>query len=578
MADKRPSLFVRLWSDYLRPYRGRMFIAFIFLLIEGGTLAALAWMLEPLFDKVFVAGQASAIWWVGGGIFGLFLIRAITSVVSKTLLSSISLQSSATIQSDLLRRILSLDQSFFQANPPGALIERVQGDTLAVQGVWQVMLMGVGRDVISLIWLMAVALAIDPIWTAAALVGAPLLMLPTVMVQRYIRRKTAAVRSQSGERATRLDEVFHGINTVKLNRMENYQVGRFDRVVGQIVTGQIKMAFGQGFIPALIDVVTGLGFFLVLILGGPEIISGERSVGEFMSFFTAMSLTFQPLRRLGGLAGTWQMAAASLDRIYEFLDQRPSVTQPADPKSVPADKTITLSDVHLSYGETEVLRGFSMIAPAGQRTAIVGPSGAGKSTVFHLLTRLVDPSRGVIRMGDTQIQDLSPEDLRAQIAVVSQDAWLFDETLRENLVMGRTDITEAQLQAALATANAAEFVERLPLGLDTPAGPRGSALSGGQRQRIAIARAVLRDAPILLLDEATSALDSASERLVTEALDRLSVGRTTLVIAHRLATVQNADQIVVVDAGRVVGSGKHDALLAQGGLYAELCRLQFGEE
>lgn len=574
-TDRRRGLFARLWRDYLRPFRWQMGFAFLVMLVEGSTLALLAWMLEPLFDRVFAAKEAAAIWWVGGAIFGLFAVRAVTSMISKTLVTAISLRSSSVMQVDLLRRITALDQAFFQRNPPGALIERVQGDTIAVQGLWQVMIMGVGRDLISLIWLLAVALQVDAVWTLAALVGTPLLILPTLAVQRYIRRKTMQVRVQSGERATRLDEVFHGITTVKLNRMEAYQTGRFSALVQVINRGQIKMAFGQSFVPSLIDLVTGLGFFAVLVLAGREIIAGERTVGEFMSFFTAMSLTFQPLRKLGQQAGTWQVAAASLERIYEFIDARAEVETPGTPRALPQDKSLSLRDVRLSYGATEVLRGVSFDAPAGQRTAIVGPSGAGKSTIFNLITRLVDPAAGVITLGGTDLRDLSLSDLRSSVAVVSQDAWLFDETLRDNLLMGRSDVTEAQLRAALETANAAEFVDRLPLGLDTPAGPRGSALSGGQRQRIAIARAVLRDAPILLLDEATSALDSASERLVSEALDRLSQGRTTLVIAHRLSTVVNADRIVVMEGGEVVDQGRHAELLARGGLYAELSRLQF---
>jgi len=573
----RPRLFARLWADYLRPHRGRMALAFVFLLIDGATLAALSWMLEPLFDRVFVAGDAAAIWWVGGAIFGLFAVRALTSVVSKTLLTEVSLRSASQMQVDLLARLLVLDMRFYHDNPPGALIERVQGDTLAVQGVWQVMVTGVGRDIIALLALFGVAIAIDPLWTLAALLGAPLLILPTVAVQRYVRRKTRAVREGSGERATRLDEVFHGIATVKLNRMEGWQAARFDAIVQGLVKGQVRMAFGQSFIPALIDLVTGLGFFLVLLLAGEQIISGQRTLGEFMSFFTAMSLAFQPLRRLGGLAGTWQVAAASLERIYAFLDLRPSVVAPARPVAVPKETSVRFEDVQLSYGAAEVLRGLSFTATGGQRTAIVGPSGAGKSTLFHLLTRLVDPSSGVVSLGGVPVTALDPAALRGQIAVVSQDAWLFDETLRDNLLMGRTDLSDAALRAALEAANAAEFVDRLPQGLETRAGPRGSALSGGQRQRIAIARAVLRDAPVLLLDEATSALDSASERLVAQALDRLAKGRTTLVIAHRLATVQGADHIVVLDQGRVVGQGTHAALLAQGGLYAELCRGQFGD-
>ena len=573
----RPRLFARMWRDYLRPHRGRMALALVFLLVEGSTLALLSKMLEPLFDRVFVGKDAAAIWWVGGAIFALFAVRAVTSVVSKTLLTQVSLKASAAMQSDLLRHLLGLDQRFYHDHAPGALIERVQGDTLAVQGVWQVMVMGVGRDLVALVALFAVALSIDPVWTAAALLGAPLLILPTVAVQRYIRRKTAAVREESGERATRLDEVFHGIATVKLNRMEAWQAGRFDAILQRLVRGQVRMAFGQSFIPALIDLVTGFGFFAVLLLAGGQIMSGERSLGEFMSFFTAMSLTFQPLRRLGGHAGTWQVAAASLERIYAFFDLRPSVMAPAVPVAPPQAAGLRFQDVRLAYGEAEVLRGVTFEAAAGRRTAIVGPSGAGKSTLFHLATRLVDPSSGAVTLGGVPVTAMDPGALRGQVAVVSQDAWLFDETLRDNILMGRTDVPEAALEAALEAANAAEFVARLPQGLDTRAGPRGSALSGGQRQRIAIARAVLRDAPVLLLDEATSALDTTSERLVSEALARLAVGRTTLVIAHRLSTVQDADHIVVLDQGRVVDEGRHEPLLARGGLYAALVRGQLSE-
>jgi ATP-binding cassette subfamily B protein/subfamily B ATP-binding cassette protein MsbA len=573
----RPRLFARLWRDYLRAHSGRMALAFGFLLVEGSTLALLSRMLEPLFDQVFVGKDAGAIWWVGGAIFGLFAVRAVTSVMSKTLLTQISLQASAAMQSDLLRHLLGLDQRFYHDHAPGALIERVQGDTLAVQGVWQVMVMGVGRDLVALAALFTVAVSIDPVWTAAALLGAPLLILPTVAVQRYIRRKTAAVREESGERATRLDEVFHGIATVKLNRMEAWQAGRFDAILQRLVRGQLRMAFGQSFIPALIDLITGFGFFAVLLLAGGQIMAGERSLGEFMSFFTAMSLAFQPLRRLGALAGTWQVAAASLERIYAVFDLRPSVTVPAVPVAPPQATGLRFEDVRLAYGEAEVLRGVSFAAAPGARTAIVGPSGAGKSTLFHLVTRLVDPSSGVVTLGGAPVTAMDPAALRARVAVVSQDAWLFDETLRDNILMGRTDVPDAALQAALEAANAAEFVARLPQGLDTRAGPRGSALSGGQRQRIAIARAVLRDAPVLLLDEATSALDTTSERLVSEALARLAVGRTTLVIAHRLSTVQDADHIVVLDRGRVVDEGRHEALLDRGGLYAALVRGQLAE-
>ncbi|MDR5653231.1 ABC transporter ATP-binding protein [Xinfangfangia sp. LG-4] len=554
-----------------------MALAGVFMVIEGSTLAALSWMLEPLFDRVFVGGDAGAIWWVGGAILGLFAIRAVVSVIDKALLTMISQRSSGKMQADLLRHLLTLDMGFYQTNSPGTLIEKVQGDTLAVQGVWQAVIMGVGRDIIALVTLFAVALSIDVRWTVVALIGAPILIAPTALLQRYIRRKTGQIRSQSGERATRLDEVFHGIATVKLNRMEDYQARRFERVIRAIIRAETRKETSRAVLPALIDLVTGIGFFGVLVLGGREILAGERTVGEFMSFFTAMALAFQPLRRLGALAGLWQVAAASLERLYALFDERPAVPAvPARPLPPPEGAPgIEFRDVALWYGEHQVLRGLDLRAEAGRRTAIVGPSGAGKTTVFHLLTRLAEPAAGRITLGGQDIAQMDLAALRGMFAVVSQDAWLFDETLRDNILMGRTDVPEDRLQAALEAANAAEFVARLPQGLDTRAGPRGSALSGGQRQRIAIARALLRDAPVLLMDEATSALDAASEALVTEALERLAAGRTTLVIAHRLSTVQGADRIVVMDQGRVVDAGTHAELLARGGLYADLCRLQF---
>ncbi|WP_415184959.1 ABC transporter ATP-binding protein [Phaeovulum sp.] len=549
-----------------------------FMIIEGSTLGALSYMLEPLFDRVFVGGEASAVWWVGGAILSLFLIRAATSIIYRTLLTRVSLGTSIAMQVDLLRHILGLDAAFFQAHPPGELLERVQGDTIAVQGVWSTFITGAGRDAVSLIALFGVAISIDPRWTAAALIGAPLLILPTTMAQRYIRRKTGQMRVQAGQRATRLDEVFHGITAVKLNRMEDYQIGRFEQIVLMIRKAQIKMAASNAAIPALIDVVTGLGFFAVLILGGSEIIEGKRTVGEFMSFFTAMALAFQPLRRLGGLAGTWQVAAASLERLYRLLDTPSSITSPVgglrpDPKNT----EIRLENVSLSYGTTPVLRSLCFSAPAGKTTALVGPSGAGKSTVFNLLTRLIDPTDGRVTVGGVDIRTLDLPALRDLFSTVSQDAALFDETLRENVLLGRTDTPPEVLTRALDAAHVSEFLTSLAKGLDSPAGPRGSNLSGGQRQRVAIARAVLRDAPILLLDEATSALDTASEALVQAALEDLSVGRTTLVIAHRLSTVRNADKIVVIVAGEVVEEGTHETLLAAGGTYAALCQMQFAD-
>ena len=574
-APDSAALGRRMWRDYLRPYWPRMAGAFVLMTIEGSTLAILSWMLKPLFDRVFVGRDAGAMWWVGGVIFALFAIRATTLILNRSLITSVSLSVAATMQTDLLRHILTLDQSFSQQNPPGALIERIQGDTAAVQGVWSMLITSAGRDVISLVSLFAVAIWTDPMWTAAALVGAPLLILPTLFVQRYVRRKTRQMRTRASLRATRLDEVLHGISTVKLNRIEASQTARFAEIVDRIRDDSVKVSAINALIPALIDLVTGLGFVGVLALGGAQVTSGERTVGDFMSFFTALSLAFQPLRRLGGLTGSWQQAAASLERIYSILDLQPTIR--SGPRTEPPPSTdIALRDVWLSYDGRPVLRGLGFTAEAGRTTALVGPSGAGKSTVFNLLTRLVDPDSGSVTIGGVPVQRFDLATLRDQFSVVSQETGLFDETIRDNIALGR-EAPEAAMDRAVTAAHVAEFANVLPAGLDTAAGPRGSALSGGQRQRVAIARAVLRDAPILLLDEATSALDSASERVVSAALRQLSAGRTTLVIAHRLSTVREADKIVVMDEGRVIEEGDHASLMARNGAYARLVRLQFGE-
>jgi subfamily B ATP-binding cassette protein MsbA len=292
-----------------------------------------------------------------------------------------------------------------------------------------------------------------------------------------------------------------------------------------------------------------------------------------------MSLAFDPLRRLAALSGTWSQASASVERIKGVLDARPALAVAARPVPPPEGPVgVELRDARLAYGGQPVLDGLSFVAAAGRTTALVGPSGAGKTTVFHLLTRLVDPDAGEVLVGGRPAAAMELGALRGLFSVVSQDALLFDDTIRENLLLGRRDVSEARLREVLEAAHLDAFVAALPLGLETPVGPRGSALSGGQRQRVAIARALLRDRPVLLLDEATSALDAGTEALVQDALDRLARGRTTLVIAHRLSTVRAADRIVVMAAGRAVDQGTHRELLARGGLYADLHRMQFRDE
>ncbi len=565
-----------LWRDYLKKHTGLMAIAVIFMIIEGSTLGVLAKLMEPMFDRVFVGGDRGALVWVGLVLVAIFALRALATVVQKVLLTRVAQRTAADLRIDLLDRMMRQDGAFHQNHPPGFLVQRVQSDVNAVSDVWRAVITGAGRDLVGLVILMGVAIAIDPIWALLAMIGVPLMVLPAALAQRFVRARSREARDIGASLSTRLDEVFHGIVQIKLNALEAYQARQYRELTRTFIRTEVRAAFGNSAIPAMIDIMSGIGFMAVIVYGGSEIIAGNKTIGEFMTFFTALGFMFSPLRRLGAISGLWQMAAAALERIKELLDAPLHLRSPAKPVAAPdGPPDVALRDVSLSYGESKVLNGLDLTAKAGETTALVGASGAGKSTIFNLLTRLVDPQNGTVQIGGVDTTAMAIPDLRGMFSVVTQEALLFDETLRENIVLGRNDVTDEELDRVLKAAHVADFLPQLELGLETRVGPRGSALSGGQRQRVVIARALLRDTPILLLDEATSALDAQSEQVVQDALDLLAKGRTTIVIAHRLSTIRSADKIVVMDRGRVTDEGTHDELMERGGIYADLYRLQF---
>jgi len=569
-------LFKWLWKSYLRKHAGLIAVAMVFMFLEGSMLGALAYLMQPMFDRVFVAGESSMLLLVGGVVISIFVMRAVSGVAQKILLSRVAMRTAAAVRMDLLNKMMKQDGAFHQEHPPGYLIQRVQGDVGAVNKIWRAVLTSAGRDFVGLFVLLAVAINVDPIWALLACIGVPIIVLPTVMAQKFIRRRAREARNLGASLSTRLDEVFHGIVQIKLNSAEDYQYKQYRSTTRAFIKTEMRTVTGSAALPAMVDLMSGFGFMAVILYGGSEIISGEKTIGQFMSFFTAMGFAFDPMRRLASISGQIQVASASIERIKELMEMPIKMTSPPNPKPAPTGvPDVVLDNVSLSYGETEVLDSMSLIVEAGKTTALVGASGAGKSTVFNLLTRLIDPTQGTVRIGGVATTDMTLPDLRGLFSVVTQEALLFDETLRENILMGRTDVSDADLKEVLDAAHVSDFLQNMPEGLNTRVGPRGSALSGGQRQRVVIARALLRNTPILLLDEATSALDAQSEHVVQEALNKLAKGRTTLVIAHRLSTIRGADKIVVMDRGRAVDEGTHEELLARGGIYADLYRLQF---
>lgn len=567
------AMLKRLWHEHVKKHRAALIFAVFFMSLEGAALGAFAWMVRPLFDELFISASMDGVIWVAVAISGLFVVRAVSGFMQRLLVVSIGLRITTSLQSQLLAHMLDLDLRFFHDNAPGALLERVRGDTSSLQSLASSTLISFGRDAVSLLSLIAVMFITDWRWTLIALIGIPLLVLPLLLLQGFIRRTTRSVREAAARLSTRLDEIFHGIHTIKLNQLERHEDRRYEKEIKRFLRPAIRAQAGLAANPATMDLIAAAGFVAVLYYGGGQIVAGEKSLGEFMSFFTALGLMFEPLRKLSNIAGQIQAGLASLERLNAVLGMKATIRPPKDAKPMPKGDLV-FENVTFSYDSTPVLRGLSFVAEEGKTTALVGASGAGKSTVFGLITRLIEADGGVVSIGGTSIAEIEMGQLRGGIAVVGQETALFDETIAANIRLGRLDADDAAIEAAARDANVAEFTDTMPDGLASRVGPRGSSLSGGQRQRVAIARALLKAAPVLLLDEPTSALDAQSERLVQSALERLAVGRTTVVIAHRLSTIRAADKIVVMEAGRVIEEGTHDELMSGGGAYARLAALQ----
>lgn len=573
--DKKP-LFKWFWSLYVREHFALLFTALIFMSIEGSMLGLLSYSIKFLFDNVLVSKDTSSILIVAVVIFSIFSIRAIAGFVHRLLTVNVCQKIIKVIQDRMVAHLLNMDVGFHQKNSPGILMDRVRADSKALSESVGEAFMTVGRDGFSLISLLAVVFFIDWKWSLIAFLGIPFLVLPILLLQGLVRSRAGENRDYESKANVRLDEIFHGITDIKLNRAEGRERNKFFDILQLTHKVRLRLEAGMAGIPAMIDVIAAIGFLAVMIFGAIDITSGSKTIGEFMSFFTAMALIFEPLRRLSNVSGNIQVAMASLERVFKIFEEKSSIVfSTLSSVEKKFDKIgIEFDSVHFSYEDKKVLENITFGIEEGTSNAIVGYSGSGKTTLFNLITRLIDPSSGLIKLNGVNIKDFCLNDLRSLISVVRQDGMVFDETILENIRFGKPTASDGEIREAAKMAYVDEFTNELKDGLNTVVGPRGSTLSGGQRQRISIARAFLRASPLLLLDEPTSALDSKSEELIQKSLSNLAKHSTTITIAHRLSTIVDSDKVLVLDNGKIVGQGKHSELLLENSLYSNLFKSQ----
>jgi subfamily B ATP-binding cassette protein MsbA len=542
--------------------------------LATGTQAKL---IEPALDKVFTQGDTTLLWVLPLIFLAVSVIKGFASYGQAILMQKSGLRVCVMMQNRMFDRLIDADLKFIQGDATGKLLSRFINDVNFTREATVKTFTGFGRDLFTIIVLTAVMVHTHWKMALIALVIFPMSVFPIMYIGRRVRGLSQRTQVSLGDFTSFLDEVFKGFRQVKAYGMEDYERRRARDVFEGIFSLHFREGSTRSRSYPVMESLGGIVIALILAWGGYQIIHGDTTVGQFMTFFVAMGAAYNPLRSLANLNASLQHGLAAAERIFTLLDQEPAVAEAPEAKPLHVrEGRVTLRDVHFSYdADKTALHGVTIEAPPGKTVALVGPSGAGKSTILNIILRFFDVAQGTVEIDGQDTRTVTLASLRKAMALVSQEVTLFNDTVRANILYGRPDADEAAVIDAAKAAAAHDFIMQLPDGYDTAVGERGLRLSGGQRQRIAIARAMLRNAPILLLDEATSALDTEAERQVQTALARLMKGRTTVVIAHRLSTVTSADIIYVLENGRVVDSGTHHQLLGREGVYARLCRMQF---
>ncbi|HEY4554891.1 MAG TPA: ABC transporter transmembrane domain-containing protein [Lysobacter sp.] len=578
--EKAPVGTLRTLWPFVRRHLGLFTGWLVALAASSSATLSLPIAFRTMIDEGFAQGGGSG---VDRAFVLLFLVAVVLALATAARFFFVSLLGErvvADLRQQLYTHLLALDIGFHDRSRSGELVSRLTADAELLRSVVGSGMSVALRSTVTLLGSLAMLFYTSPRLAAFALVGIPLAVLPIVLGGRRLQKMSRVSQDRIAEANALANETLGAVRTVQAHAREPYERGRFARAVETAIAAAARRIRAQAAITAIAIVLVFGAITLVLWSGAHDVVDGRMSAGTLGQFVLYAVIGGGSV---GALAEVWnelQRAAGGMGRISELLEESSAVTAPPHARALPQPLRgqVELDEVTFHYPmrpDLPALEGFSLQVRPGETVALVGPSGAGKSTVFSLLLRFHDPQQGTVRIDGHDVRELDPAALRESIALVPQQPTIFASSARDNIRYGRLEADDAAVATAASAAHASEFIEALPQGLDTELGERGARLSGGQQQRIAIARALLKDAPILLLDEATSALDAQSERAVQQALETLMEGRTTLVIAHRLATVLKADRIVVMDRGRAVAEGTHEQLLAEGGLYAELAKLQF---
>jgi len=564
---------------YATPYWQVFAGTVLAMVLYAATDTGLAALMKPMLDGNFIDRDPDTIRFVPLALIALFVFRGFTGFVVRYGMAWIGRRVIQTLRRSLFHQLLYLPARYYDVNPSGRVLSRLTFDVEQVAEATTNAVTILVRDSITMLFLLLYMFWISGWLTLLFLVVGPVFFVLIRYVSRRFRRISRRIQDSMGELTQFAEEVIHGQRLVKSFNGQAWQEQLFEQVNERNRKLHLRMAAVAGASTPIIQLIAACILALVIYLTTLEAVTKEISVGSFVSFIAAMMLLMQPMKRLTNVNASIQRGVAAARSIFEVLDSQ----REHDQGKLPLPKTagaIEFRDIVFNYDREKghVLRNISFTIRPGQTIALVGHSGSGKSTLVQLLVRFYDPQQGGVYLDGEDIRSYRLADLRRQIAVVSQEVTLFNDTIAHNIAYGRLgEVSDAEIVASAEAAHAMEFIRELPQGFETRIGDRGVLLSGGQRQRIAIARAMLKDAPILILDEATSALDSESERVVQDALEKLRKNRTSLVIAHRLSTVERADRIVVLERGEIAESGNHAELLARGGVYADLYRSQFQE-